>query len=93
MRRGGPGPRGFPGAWSRPRCVCPHTRVFQRADGTLTACLGTIGGPFARSTVEPASFPSLRPTRGAPPSAYLIVTSRVDAVPPDTPHGHAPRPR
>ena len=21
MRRGGPGPRGFPGAWSRPRCV------------------------------------------------------------------------
>lgn len=91
MRRGEPGPRGFPGAWSRPRCVVSaHAGV---SAGGRNADSVHHRRTVPRSTGEPASFPSLRPTRGAPASAYLIVTSRVDAVPTDTPHGHAPRPR
>ena len=71
-----------------------HTRGwFRGGRNALTVCLGTIGGPFARFRAVPRPLASLRPSRRAPLSAYLIVTSRVDAVPPVTPHGHALRPR
>lgn len=71
-----------------------HTRGwFRGGRNALTVCLGHHRRAFARFRAEPRPFTSLRPTRRAPLSAYLIVTSRVDAVPPVTPHGHAPRPR
>ena len=60
MRRGGSGPRGFPGGGAdrAQQLVSAHAGVYSAGGrNAVTACLGTIGGAFARSTGEPASFP------------------------------------